>query len=171
MAKVDVGGDLGKAEKRVGDLEKGLKSLAGMQKKKYAEFETLNNALYEGIDLINENQKALKKEKDTKKIKVLADEIDESEKTFKKMSVKRDAVVKELGDMGTTALNLMRSFEDEDKGLVELEKALPRCGGDLKEMKEWGNTIKTLQKTVNVSRQSARQLADEPKSLPKLAKL
>jgi DNA repair ATPase RecN len=171
MPKMDVEGDLTKAEKRVGDLEKGLKTLGGMQKKKYAEFETLNNALYEGKELIEDNQKALKKESDPKKIKALAEEMEEAEKTFKKMAAKRDTVVKELGDMGTTATNLLRSFEVEEKGLNELEKALTRSGGDVKEMKAWSNTIKTLLKTASSSMQTAKQLADEPKSLPKLAKL
>ena len=171
MPKMDVEGDLTKAEKRVGDIEKGIKTLAGMQKKKYAEFETLNNALYEGKDLIDENQKALKKEKDTKKIKELAGEIEESEKTFKKMAVKRDAVHKELNEMGTTAGNLLRSLQEEEKGLGELEKAIKRTGGELKDLKAWDATIKALQKAIKSSTQTAQGLADEPKNLPNLAKL
>lgn len=171
MPKMDVEGELTKAEKRVTELEKGVKSLAGMQKKKYAEFETLNNALYEGKEIIEDNQKALKKESDPKKIKALADEMEEAEKTFKKMSVKRDAVVKELGDMGTTAGNLVRSLAEEEKGLSQLEKTITRTGGEIKDLKAWSATITELQKTIKGATQTAQGLADEPKSLPKLAKL
>ncbi len=170
-AKVDFEKDLPKAEKRVDDLDKGLKKLATMQNKKYAEFETLRGALMEGKDVIAENQKAIKKEKDPKKISALATEMEEQEKTFEKIAAKLKPIVKELGDMGTTAGNLKRSMQEEYKALQEMEKELKRTGGDMKEIKAWADTIKTLCKTLDTAADKAASLAEEPKSLPDIPKL
>lgn len=171
MPKTDFERDMPKLEKRVGELEKGVKQLSGMQKKKYTEFETLKNALWEGKDLIDENQKALKKEKDPKKLKALAEEIEEAEKTFKKISAKLDPMIKELSEMGTTAANLKRSMQEEKKTVESMEKDLTRTAGDVKELKAWADTLKDLGKTLTTNIQTAGQLEDEPKSLPKVPKL
>ncbi len=170
-AKVDFEKDLPKAEKRVDDLDKGVKKLATMQNKKYAEFETLRGALMEGKGIIADSQKDLKKEKDAKKISALAQEIETQEKTFEKISAKLKPIVKELTDMGTTAGNLKRSMQEEYKALQEMEKELKRTGGDMKEIKAWADTIKTLCKTLDDGADKAASLAEEPKSLPDIPKL
>lgn len=170
-AKFNFEKDMPRIEKRVGDLETGVKKLAAMQKKKYTEFETLKNALWEGKDLIEENQKSLKKEKDPKKIKELAEEIEEQEKTFKKISAKLDPMVKELTEMGTTAGNLKRTMEDEQKTVEAMEKEVTKTAGDVKDLKAWADSLKALAKTLKQSIMSAGDLESEAKGLPKVPKL
>lgn len=169
-AKVDFEKDLPKAEKRVDELDKGVKKLATMQNKKYAEFETLRGALIEGKDVMAENQKAIKKEKDPKKIAALATEMEEQEKTFEKMSAKLKPIVKELADMATTAANLKRTMQEEYKALAVMEKDLKRTGGDMKDIKSWADTIKALMKTLDSGADKAASLASELGTLPDIPK-
>ena len=169
MPKIDVASDLPKLEKRVDALEKGVKKLASMQKKKYAEFETLNNALYEGKDVIEDNRKKLKKEKNAKKIKLLADEIDAQETTFGKISKKIPALRKSLDDMSGTAKNLCRSLDEELGNISKMEKALARTGGDVKELKAMGKTLKGLTGQVKDAAEPASLIADT--GLPNTPKL
>ena len=160
MPKVDIESDLPKLEKRVNDLDKGVKKIAAMHKKKYAEFETVNGALWEGKDMIEDNQKKLKKEKDSKKLKKLADEIDAQETTFGKMSKKIPGLRKELGDMSTTAGNLERTLLGEKKTVAQMEKDLKRTGGDVKQLKAWSKTLKDLGDTISKASESAHFIKD-----------
>lgn len=160
MAKTDFNKDLPKLQKRVGNLVNGVKKLGTMHKKKYAEFETVNGALWEGKDMVEDNKKKLKKEKDTKKIKVLAEEIDAQETTFKKMSSKVTPIRKDLADMSSTAGNLKRSLQDEKKTIDGMQKELKRMAGDLKTLKEWNKTLVDLADEVSKSSENASLIAD-----------
>ena len=157
---VDIDKELPKLEKRVKDLEGGVQKIGSMHKKKYAEFETVNGALWEGKDLIEDDQKKLKKEKDTKKIKALAEEIEEMEKTFKKMSAKIGPIRKELSQMSTTAGNLKRSLDEEKKNVADWEKGLTRTGGDVKELKAASKKLKELDGIIKKSAEAAHFIAE-----------
>ena len=167
MPTTDFDSELSALEKRLTDFIKGNDKLENMFKKKRQEFETINSGLWEGKKMYEESQKELKKEKDPKKIKALAEEIEETEKTFKKMTAKLDGIVKELSGMGTTGGNLERSIRDEDKALDKMEKDIKRTGGEVKQLKEWDATMKGLRKSINFEATRAFTIKDEVKNLPK----
>lgn len=169
MPKVDVESDLPKLEKTVDGLDKEAKKLGGAYKKKSAEFETVNSALWEGKDLIEDNQKQLKKEKDTKKIKELAEEIEAQETTFKKMSAKLPAIRKEMETMISEAQTLFKSLSSAEDEVSVLEKALTRTAGDINEMKEWSKTLKGLGATIGKAIEIVRPIKDD--GLPNSPKL
>ena len=142
MPKVDVAAEIEAAELRVKKLHKKTSKLTGAVKKKYAEFETLNGTLYEGKDVIADNTKALKKEKNDRKAKALQEEIDEMEKVFKKISTKIGPVIRELERMGTLGEGLVSDLEEERSTLVALGNSLKRTGGELDQLRAWAPTSK-----------------------------
>jgi chromosome segregation ATPase len=171
MPSSDFDSDLNKLDKRLEALKKGNDKLETMFKKKRQEFETINSALWEGKKDYDDTQKDLKKEKDAKKIGELAEQLQETEKTFDKMTTKLGGIVKELNDMGATGANLERSIKEEQNNLDALEKEIKRTGGEIKQLKEWADTIKGLGKSINFEATRAFTIADEVKNLPKTPKL
>lgn len=169
MPKIDVESDLPKLEKKVDALVKEAGKINTENKKRYAEFENLNGALWEGKKMIEDNQKALKKEKDTKKIKALADEIDEQEKTFKKISAKipgiRKNVESTMNDADANDKELKSAMDD----IAAFNKALMRTGGDVSELKELGKRLKDLEKSVDKAREIVGPIASG--GLPNTPKL
>ena len=123
----------------------------------------------EGKSLIEDNQKQLKKEKDTKKIKALADEIEEQEKTFKKMSAKMPAIRKEAESMISEGTSLFKSLSGAGDDVKEMEKALTRTAGDINEIKAWSKTLKELGKTIEKAIDIVRPIKDD--GLPNTPKL
>ncbi len=167
MPKVDIAAEIDAAEARVKQLGRTTKAVAGAQKKKYAEFETLNGALFEGIEVIADSKKALKKEKDGRKIKALEAEIDAQEKTFKKISTKLTPIVRDLGRSGTEGDALNEQLKAERATLVELGNSLKRTGGELDQLRTWAGEIKALIKKVGAIAETAGQVAELPSSLPR----
>lgn len=171
MPKVDVESEIEGAEKRVNALERKTKQLVSAQKKKYAEFETLNGALYEGKDLIEDNKKQLKREKNDRKRKALTDEIEESERTFGKISKKLEPIVKALKQSGDASDAISGELKTERKTLVDLGNSLKRTGGELDQLRQWAAEIKKLIKTVADTAETAGQAADLPNTLPNTPRL
>lgn len=167
MPKVDVAAEIDAAETRIKQLGRDTKALAGGQKKKHAEFETLNGALFEGLEVIADSKKALKKEKDGRKKKLLEDEIDAQEKTFKKISAKLTPIVRDLGRSGTEADTLREALKAEKATLVALGNGLKRTGGELDQLRAWAADIKGLIKKVGAISEVADQAADLPNTLPR----
>lgn len=169
MPKINVESDLPKLEKVVEGLDKDAKKLGAAYKKKSAEFETMNGALWEGKNMIEDNQKQLKKEKDTKKAKTLLEEIEEQEKTFKKMSAKLPAIRKDAETMISEGATLFKSLSAASGDVTDMEKALTRTAGDINEMKEWSKTLKELSKTIEKAIDIVRPIKDD--GLPNTPKL
>jgi len=169
MPKVDIEGEISKLEKRIAALNKENNRLGSAHKKKYSEFETLNGALWEGKDVIADSQKQLKKEKDTKKIKKLADEIEAQESTFKKISAKIPAIRKELEKMSSTAKDYVKVGRDELGDIAKLKKDLTRAGGDMKTLKALDKKLDGLNNDVVKIVEAARLIEGaEPPNTPKL---
>lgn len=167
MPKVDVEQEIAAAEARIKSLGRDTKALAGAQKKKYAEFETLNGALFEGIEVIADSKKALKKEKDARKKKALEDEIDAQEKTFKRISTKLTTIIRALGRSGTEGDALNEQLKTEKDTLVALGNSLKRTGGELDQLRTWAGEIKALIKKVGAIAEVAGQCAELPNTLPR----
>jgi chromosome segregation ATPase len=171
MPTNDFGADLEKLEKRLEALQKGNDKLETMFKKKRQEFETINSALWEGKKDYDDTKKDLKTEKNATKIGEMAEQLQETEKTFDKMTKKLGGIVKELNDMGTTGSNLERTIKDEEKNLDKLEKDIKRTGGEIAQLKEWAEMIKKLGKGITFEATRAFTIADEVKNLPKTPEL
>ena len=163
MPKVDVAAEIEAAELRVKNLHKKAKQLAGAQKKKFAEFETLNGTLYEGKDVIAE--------KNDRKAKALQEEIDEMEKVFKKISAKIGPVIRELERMGKLGDGLVSELQEERKTLIALGNSLKRTGGELDQLRAWAADIKGLLKIVSDTADTAGEVAELPATLPNTPKL
>ena len=167
MPKVDTEAELDSALARVNALAKKVNKLAANQKKKYAEFETLNGGLHEGKDVIEDSKKALKKEKNDRKRKALEDEIEEGEASFGRMSTKLRGIVRDLGVMGGKGARLENSLKEERAKLVELGNSLKRTGGELEQLREWAANIKKLIKFVSDTHENASAAAELPGTLPR----
>jgi chromosome segregation ATPase len=171
MPSTDFEGDLDKLDKRLEALKKENDKLETAFKKKRQEFETINSALWEGKKDYDDTQKELKKEKDAAKIGALAEQLQETEKTFDKMTKKLDGLVKELEVMGKTGSELEKSIKEEQKNVDALEKNIKRTGGEIAQLKEWADMIKKLGKGITFEATRAFTIADEVENLPKTPKL
>ena len=167
MPKIDVAAEIDAAEARIKTLGRDTKSLAGAQKKKFAEFETLNGALFEGVEVIADSKKALKKAKDARKQKALEEEIDAQEKTFKKISAKLGPIVRDLERSGAEGDALNEQLKAEKATLVALGNSLKRTGGELDQLRTWAGEIKALIKKVGAIAETAGQVAELPSTLPR----
>lgn len=153
MPKINVESDLPKLEKKVEALVKEAGKINTENKKRYAEFENLNGALWEGKKMIEDSQKALKKEKDTKKIKELADEIEQQEETFKKISGKIPGIRKNVESTMNDATTCDKDLKGAIDEIAEFNKALLRTGGDVSDLKEWGKQLKDLETKATKARE------------------
>lgn len=159
MPKIDVESDLPKLEKKVDALVKEAGKINTENKKRYAEFENLNGALWEGKKMIEDSQKALKKEKDTKKVKALADEIEEQEKTFKKISAKIPGIRKNVESTMKDAENCDKDLKSALDEIAALNKALTRTAGFGDDLKEMAKQLKDLEKKVDKAREIVGPIA------------
>ena len=145
-------------DKQLEDYTKDYKKLQTQIDKTMMEYKTVAGGLYEGNDLIEQTKK----------------ELTAAYATWNKMFDKLGGIKVKLAQVTKDASATLPGFGEFDKEVDKLLAALPKCGGDVKDIKDEDATLKNLKTQAdkihteynNIIQQADSPPKDPPKPTP-----
>ncbi len=171
MPKKDVPSDLDEAASKIEIAKEAIDRAEKEFDRERPKHAKAHVALWDCKDTIDQCQKGLKKESNTKKIQELAEKITESENTCKSEKPTWESTKEKLGLIGGAARDAHRVLQDQDKELDKIEKDMTRSGAEKSDFDAWDKTIKGLRKFITADGTRAFNVLDEVKNLPAPPKL